>query len=61
MLFSLPNGYTYAGKGVKLGEAGTMVFWYKPKDSQKFRAIFGDLRIEEVNAEQIPATQPATK
>ena len=36
-------GWKYAGKGVKLGDAQTPVFWYVPKDSKEGRVIYGDL------------------
>lgn len=58
-LFSLPGGYGYAGKGVKLGDAEKIVFWYRPANAEKYRAVFGDLRIEDVDASRIPTTQPA--
>jgi hypothetical protein len=44
----------YAGKGVKLGDAGTAIFWYQPKDSQTYRVIYGDLHVEDVAAENLP-------
>ena len=57
-LFSLPGGYSYAGKGVRVGDAKAIVFWYRPAKSQTYRAVFGDLRIEDVDASRIPTTQP---
>jgi outer membrane lipoprotein-sorting protein len=50
--------YSYAGKGAKLGEKDKIVFWHRPEDSKTFRAVYGDLRIEEVTADKLPATQP---
>jgi hypothetical protein len=44
----------YAGQGVKLGDAGTAIFWYKPKDSPNYRVIYGDLRVEDVSPENLP-------
>jgi outer membrane lipoprotein-sorting protein len=59
-LFSLPNGYGYAGKGAKLGEKDKIIFWIKPSASEKTtRAIYGDLRITDVPVESLPITQPA--
>jgi outer membrane lipoprotein-sorting protein len=40
----------YAGKGVKLGTADKPVFWYRPKDSKKYRVIYGDLSMREADA-----------
>src|SRR5580658_2121352 len=59
-LLSLPNGFSYAGKGAKLGEKEKIIFWIKPSASDKTtRAIFGDLRITDVPVESLPTTQPA--
>jgi len=46
---------TYAGKGVKLGDAKTAVFWYRPKDSETYKVIYGDLTIKDVAEEDLPA------
>ena len=44
----------YAGKGVKLGDEKTAIYWYKPKDSETYKVIYGDLRIEDVAPENLP-------
>jgi hypothetical protein len=44
----------YAGKGVKLGDADTPIFWYHPKNSQTWRVIYGDLTVEDVNEQDLP-------
>jgi hypothetical protein len=44
---------------VKLGDKDRIVFWYQLEKSDKYRAIFGDLRVEDVTKDQLPATQPA--
>jgi hypothetical protein len=44
----------YQGRGVKLGDANTPIFWYRPKDSQTYRVIYGDLRVEDVVPENLP-------
>ncbi len=49
----------YAGKGVKLGDADTPIFWYRPQDSQAWRVIYGDLSAEDANGEDLP--QPVEK
>jgi hypothetical protein len=41
--------YTYAGKGVKLGDKDRPVFWYKPKGSPTFTVVYGDLATREAN------------
>lgn len=37
----------YAGKGVSLGTPDTPIFWYRPKDSTKYRVIHADLSVRE--------------
>jgi hypothetical protein len=44
----------YRGKGVQLGAADTPIFWYRPKDSQTYRVIYGDLHVEDVAPESLP-------
>ncbi|MHC4500457.1 MAG: hypothetical protein ACYS21_15260, partial [Planctomycetota bacterium] len=48
----------YAGKGIKLGDADTAIFWYRPKDSETYRVIYGDLSVEDVAAEDLPQPLP---
>jgi hypothetical protein len=51
-----PSGidWHYAGKGVKLGEAEKTIFWYQPKGAEIYRVIYGDLHVEDVEADQLP-------
>jgi hypothetical protein len=44
----------YAGQGVKLGDADTPIFWYRPEGSEIYRVIYGDLRVEDVSPENLP-------
>ena len=44
----------YAGKGVKLGDADTAIFWYQPKDLETYRVIYGDLSVKDVAPENLP-------
>jgi len=37
----------YVGKGVSFGAADTPIFWYRPKDSKKYRVIYADLSVRE--------------
>jgi outer membrane lipoprotein-sorting protein len=54
--------WDYLPTGVKLGDADKIVFWYQPKGSTTYKAVYGDLRIAEVTADQLPPRQsePAT-
>jgi hypothetical protein len=44
----------YAGAGVKLGDAEKEIFWYKLKDSENWRVIYGDLSVKDVAPENLP-------
>jgi hypothetical protein len=44
----------YAGKGVKLGDSDTPIFWYQPKESETWRVIYGDLHVEDVAPDKLP-------
>jgi anti-sigma factor RsiW len=49
----------YAGKGVSLGAPDTPIFWYRPKDSKKYRVIYADLSIREADTPpNVPDAQP---
>jgi outer membrane lipoprotein-sorting protein len=52
--FALKEAYGYAPDGVRLGDAGRILFWYRPKGSPTYRAIFGDLHAEDVAADRLP-------
>ena len=38
--FELKNAYGYKAEGVKLGDADKVLFWYRKKDAEKYRADF---------------------
>ncbi|MHC4632763.1 MAG: hypothetical protein ACYS9C_16070, partial [Planctomycetota bacterium] len=44
----------YAGKGVKLGDAETPIFWYCPMGSETYRVMYGDLSVRDVAPEDLP-------
>ncbi len=46
--------YGYKPDGVKLGDAGTIVFWYKPEGATKYKAVYGDLHVGEVDEQELP-------
>jgi len=46
--------WTYAGAGVKLGDADTVIFWYQPQGSATYRIISGDLSVKDVAEENLP-------
>jgi hypothetical protein len=46
--------WTYAGAGVKLGDASKAIFWYQPQGSTTYRVIYGDLSVKDVAPEDLP-------
>ena len=52
--FELKKQFGYKAEGVKLGDAGKVLFWYRKKGAEKYRAIFGDLHAEDVTADRLP-------
>ena len=58
----------YAGKGVSFGAADAPIFWYRPKDSKKYRVIYADLSVRDANtppnvpkAQKVPAQSSPKK
>ena len=49
----------YAGKGISQGNADTPIFWYRPKDAEKYRVIYADLSVHEADVPpSVPNAQP---
>jgi outer membrane lipoprotein-sorting protein len=46
--------YGYRPDGVKLGDAKTIIFWYQPEGQAKYKAVYGDLHIGDVTADELP-------
>lgn len=55
--FAEAGTFKYVGSGVKLGDAESLVFWYKSKESGMWRAMFGDATIRDVSEDDLPKTQ----
>lgn len=51
---TLFKGYGYQPDGVKLGEAGRVLFWYRPAKAEKYRVLHGDLNWTDEPAERLP-------
>jgi len=51
---SSKSDWHYAGKGVQPGNANTVIFWYRPEGSKTYRAIYGDLEVQDVLPEDLP-------
>ena len=50
----LSADWHYAGCGVKLGDAEKVIFWYRPRDSETYRVVYGDLSVKDVVPENLP-------
>ena len=48
------NDWHYVGKNVKLGDSESPVCWYRPKGSETYRVIYGDLSVKDVAAGDLP-------
>lgn len=44
----------YKPDGVKLGDRDKIVFWYRPDKADKYRAVYGDLHVADVPANELP-------
>ena len=54
-LNSWPRDWSYVGKGVRYGDATKPVFWYRSQGQKKYRVLFGDLSVQEIAEDQLPA------
>jgi len=52
--------WRYVGDGVRFGDKDTPVCWYRPKDSETYRLIYGDLSVKDVAEADLP-TAPAAE
>jgi len=49
-----PRTFRYLGKGVKLGMGERVVCFYKLQGAGKYRAIYGDLSVKDVDPRDLP-------
>lgn len=52
--YAVQGGYHYKPDGAKLGDAGTILFWYRPEGAAKYRALDANLRWADVTPDQLP-------
>lgn len=55
-LYWAGSDWHYAGRGIRLGQADKPIFWYRRADMEKYHVIFGDLRVQEVNQQDLSST-----
>ena len=51
---TVENSFRYLGKGVRLGDAESIVCWYKLNGAKTYRVVYGDLSIKDVPPEDLP-------
>ncbi len=51
---AVEKSFRYLGKGVKLGDRDRIVCWYKLKGAKTYRVVYGDLRVKDVAAKDLP-------
>ncbi len=44
----------YSGNGITLGDRDAIVCWWKDGDSDKYKIIYGDLRVEDIDEKDLP-------
>lgn len=49
------NDWHYTGQGVKFGDAGAPVCWWKPDGSKTYRVVAGDLNVVDLELASLPA------
>lgn len=47
--------FEYFGGGVKLGDAGTAIMWWRIKGAQTYRVVYGDLTVKDIDPSDLPA------
>jgi outer membrane lipoprotein-sorting protein len=51
---AMNDRYGYKANGVKLGDATSIIFWYKPAGQTTYRVVYGDLHMGDVAADKLP-------
>lgn len=52
--YTAASSFRYMGKGVQLGDKDQIVCFYKLRSTGSYRAVYGDLRVAEVNVSDLP-------
>jgi hypothetical protein len=52
--FTEARSFRYLGKGLKLGSGDRIVCFYKLKGTGKYRAVYGDLRVTDIDPKELP-------
>ena len=52
--YAYSGSFRYLGKGVRLGNGDRIVCWYKLKSTGTYRAVYGDLTVNDVTPADLP-------
>ena len=52
--FTEPNSFRYLGQAGKLGDKDRLVCFYKLKSTGHYRAVYGDLSVKDISAQELP-------
>ena len=55
---TVPDSFQYVGAGAALGEADRIVGWYKLRGAGRFRAVYADLAVRDVDEDELPLKLP---
>jgi len=55
---TVADSFQYVGAGATLGQADRIVGWYKLHGASKFRAIYADLAVRDIDEEELPLKLP---
>lgn len=48
------SNWRYAGENVSYGDADIPIFWYRPRGSETYRVIYGDLSVRDIAEQDLP-------
>ncbi len=51
---AVKDSFRYLGKGVRLGDQDRIVCWYRLKDADTYRVVYGDLSVKDAVPEDLP-------
>ena len=52
--FTEADSFRYLGKGVELGDSDRIACFYRLKSTGKYRAVYGDLRVADIDPKELP-------
>jgi len=50
----VPDSFHDVGSGVEVGQGDRLVCWYKLRDKETYRAIYGDFSVKDLTESDLP-------